>query len=67
MSESDRVSYSFGMKVSIAKFESADFHLTFSSDVKQGETPAKALARVQEFVEKEAERKLDELRSTTQG
>lgn len=59
----DRVSFSFGAKVSIAQYESADFHMTYSSDVKANETPAQAFKRVSKFVEEESEKKLDEVRS----
>ena len=62
MAEADRISYTFGMKLNMGNYESADFHISLSSDLKAGETHEKALKRVQTFVEDEAERKLDELR-----
>ena len=61
MSEADRVNYSYGMKVNMGNYESADFHVSLSTDVKEGETPKQALARAIKFVEAEAEVKFDEL------
>lgn len=58
----DRVSYSFGMKVNMGNYESADFHVSYSTDLKKGETAKDALARAITFVENESEVKLDELR-----
>jgi hypothetical protein len=58
----DRVNYSYGMKVSLGNYESADFHMSLSSDVRDSETPEQALERVKEFVENESEKKFDELR-----
>lgn len=60
--EQDRVSYSFGRKISTAKFETADVHISYSSDVKEGETPDEALERLAEFVEKKVMDKCDEIR-----
>ena len=62
MSESDRVNYSYGMKVNLGNYESADFHMSLSSDVRAGETPEDAMERVKFFVENESEKKFDELR-----
>jgi hypothetical protein len=62
--ESDRLSYSFGMKVNMGNYQSADFHINFSSDVAEGETPSAAFARIVKFVEKESEKKLNELGKT---
>lgn len=62
MSESDRVNFSFGMKVNLGNYESADFHMSLSSDVRDDESPEQALERVKEFVENESEKKFDELR-----
>ena len=62
MSESDRVNYSYGMKVNLGNYESADFHMSLSSDVRVGETPEDAMERVKFFVENESEKKFDELR-----
>ena len=59
----DRVSYSFGMKVSLAKYESADFHISLSSDVGDGESVEEAFERCKKQVEDESEKKFDELRS----
>lgn len=58
----DRVSYTFGMKVNLGNYESADFHISLSSDVEAGESLQDAMARVQKFVEGECEKKFDELK-----
>lgn len=63
MSEPDRISYSFGMKVNMGNYESADMHFSYSTDVKSKESPEAALQRAIAFVEEEAEGKLDELRA----
>lgn len=67
MPELDRVNYSFGHKVNLGNYESADFHISYSSDVKEDETPEEALERVRKFVEGQAEEKLDELRSVAKA
>lgn len=67
MPENDRVNYSFGHKVNLGNYESADFHISYSSDVKADETPEKALNRVRKFVEAKAEEKLDELREVAKA
>lgn len=64
MSEPDRISYSWGMKLNLGNYQSADFHMSLSSDVKAGETPEKAMKRARDFIEKESEKKLDELRDS---
>ena len=58
----DRVSYSFGMKVNMGNYESADFHVSYSTDVNEDESLKGALARAIAFVEDQSEMKLDELR-----
>ena len=64
MSEStpDRVSYSFGRKISTGKFETADVHISYSTDVKKGENIEAALERAVEFVETKVMEKCDEIR-----
>lgn len=59
----DRISYSFSAKVNIGNYESLGFHLSFETDVKEGENPSQTLKRVQYFVEKKAEEKMDEFRT----
>jgi len=58
----DRVNYSFGMKIPLGDYKMADFHVNFSSDVKDGETWEQALQRVQVFVERECLKKLKTLK-----
>lgn len=62
MFEADRISYSFGMKVNLGNYESADFHISMSSTVKNGETPEEAMARLQKFVEDEADKKREQIK-----
>jgi hypothetical protein len=59
--DSDKVNYSYGMKVNMGNYESADFHISLTTDVKEGETPKQAYERAVKFVEKEAEVKFNEL------
>ena len=61
----DRVNFSFGMKVNLGNYQSADFHLSLSSDVKGEESVKDALKRCEKFVEAESERKLAELGKIT--
>lgn len=58
--EPDRISYSAGMKVNIGNYESADFHVSMSSDVSKGETSEEALARIAKFVDGALEKKIRE-------
>ena len=51
----DRVSYSFGMKINVGNYESKDFHVSLTSDIRDGETTEKALDRVRHEVEKYAQ------------
>lgn len=61
MSENlDRINYSFNTKINLGNYESLSIGVSYSSDVKRGETPSSALKRVQDFVEKEVEIKIDE-------
>jgi hypothetical protein len=61
-SQQDRVSYSFGRKINTAKYETADIHISFSTDVRKGETTEDALERAVEFVEQKVLDKCDEIR-----
>jgi len=62
MEGADRVNYSFGMKVNLGGYESADFHISLSSDVRPHESPAQALKRIQQFVSEECEKQYEELK-----
>lgn len=64
----DRVSYSFGMKLSLpTRYESADFHVSLTSDVQPGETPAQAFNRVKAEVQEYAARSYTQIRETETG
>ena len=52
----DRVSYSFGLKLNIGNYQSLDFHMSYSTDVKDGENEDVAMDRARKFVQ----RKIDE-------
>ena len=54
--QQDRVSYSYGIKLSDGHYGSRDAHVSYSSDVKEGETKEQAMARVKTFVEQEAKK-----------
>jgi len=58
----DRVNYTFGMKINIGNYQSVDLHSSFSSDIKDGETPEEAYQRVVEFVESSISPKIDEVK-----
>ena len=47
----DRISYSEGVKVNIGDYESRDVHISISTDVKEGETPKKAIQRAKKEVQ----------------
>lgn len=55
MSDSDRISYSFGAKINIGNYQSIDFHISYSSDVKSEENTDTAYNRVKKYVESRAE------------
>jgi hypothetical protein len=59
MSE-DRVTYTFGRTIQVRQFEPIRFDVSYSTDCKPGESPAKALKRAIDFVEKAIEEKSDE-------
>src|ERR1700761_5892004 len=66
--QNDRVSYSFGMKLSLPeKYESVDFHINLSSDVKDGESTESAFLRVKAIVHDQAADKFSELRREGYG
>jgi hypothetical protein len=58
----DRVTYSFGTKLNLGNYESADFHISFSSDVKDGETCESAFNRVKAFVDSESRKAFKEIK-----
>jgi hypothetical protein len=66
MSDSpDRITYSYGMKIGLPNYSSADFHVSMSSDVKPDETKDKAFARIKKFVDAQAEKELNEINDLT--
>lgn len=62
METPNRISYSFGMKVNLGNYESADFHISLSSDVEPHESLKQAMGRIQAFVEEECDKKFTELK-----
>lgn len=66
--QNDRVSFSFGMKLSLpAKYESADFHVSLTSDVNEGETVEQALDRVKREVNAYATKAYNTIRASETG
>ena len=57
--EADRLSYSFGAKINIGNYQNVDFNVTYSSDIKSGETPDKAFARIKKYVEQKVEEEVE--------
>ena len=64
---SDKISYSFSMKLNLGNYESAGINLSYETAVKEGETPSKAYARAVTFVETKVEEKVNEFRPTGNG
>lgn len=62
----DRVSYTYGMKIGLPNYSSVDFHVSMSSDVKDGETPEKAHIRVKKFVDAQIEKEMEDAQSLTE-
>ncbi len=63
-----RISYSFGMKLSLlAKYESADFHVSMTSDVDDSETVEQAMNRLKHFVHLEVGRSYEAVRASETG
>ena len=58
MSTPDRVSYSFGLKLS-KNYQTLDFHISHESDVRDGETPDEAHERVRLSVEEKVDVEYD--------
>ncbi len=65
--ENERVSYSFGMKVNLGNYQSADFHVSLSSDVQSNETSVTAYNRVKKEVETFAELAYQEILAKQSG
>lgn len=60
---SDRVSYSFNLKVGLPNYGSAGVTIGLDTDVREGETSEKAFKRAKKFVEDAVERETDEIRT----
>jgi hypothetical protein len=58
MSTPDRVSYSFGLKLS-KNYQTLDFHISHESDVRDEETPEQAYDRVRKSVEEKVDVEYD--------
>jgi hypothetical protein len=56
--QGDRVSYSFGLKLS-KNFNTLNFNVSHSSDVKEGETADEAYTRVRTSVETKVDEEYD--------
>jgi hypothetical protein len=68
LSQNDRISYSFGMKLSLpAKYESADFHISMTSDVNEGEGESRAMNRIKNFVHAEVTKAYEAIRQSETG
>ncbi len=66
--QNDRVSYSFGMKLSLpAKYESADFHISLSRDVEESEGLDKTLDRVKKQVHQKVAEIYEAIRASETG
>jgi len=65
--QNDRVSYSFGMKLSTGNYQSSDFHVSMTSDVNTGETSEQAFERVRKEVLQYAQLSHDAIRASETG
>lgn len=52
-SDSDRISYSEGVKINIGDYESRDVHISFSTAVKDNEQPQESIQRARSVVREE--------------
>jgi len=59
--EADRINYTFGFKRNLGNYQTAHASLTYSSEVKPGETSIDAYGRVVKFVEDEIEKKWNQM------
>jgi len=55
----DRLTYTFGVKMNIGNYQNVDFNVSYSSDVKSGETTDKAYARIKKYVEQKIEEEVE--------
>lgn len=68
MDQNDRISFSYGMKLSLpTKYESADFHISLGSDLQSGETALQALARVKSQVMEAVSSAYQQIRESDTG
>jgi len=51
------------MKINIGNYQSVDFHLSHSTDVREGETKEEAMARAAAFVEKTADEEYEKYKA----
>jgi len=61
----DRVTYSEAVKINIGDYESRDVHISFSSEIKEGETFQKAVSRTKVRVQKELLKREREIRQSS--
>jgi len=60
--ESDRVNYTFGLKINLGNYESCSINMSYSTDLKEGETPKDGMDRAVEFIENSIDKKRMELK-----
>lgn len=63
----DRLSFSFGAKINMGNYESQDYHISMSSDLRQGETRMECIDRLAEFVLSRADSTEEILKSKTRS
>lgn len=59
----DRLSVSYGRKINLGNYESADVHMSYSSDINDGESIEAAEARISKVVEVLITKKIKEVAS----
>lgn len=66
--QNDRLSFSYGMKLSLpTRYESADFHVSLTSDVGSEETVESAYSRIRNTVLEMVKKSYEEIRNSESG
>lgn len=63
----DRLSYSEGVKINIGDYESRDVHISYSSDVTDGEKVVDAFKRVKKVVRNRLHKEEKQMRLDAEG
>jgi len=67
LEQRDRVSYSEGAKINVGNYESRDVHMSYTTDIKEGETTGEAMERAKEFIEEAINKEIDNIKDGNNG